>query len=90
MFRVSGKFVNGHTFSISPAPGNDAKEALGYVLGSDEIKNYNSPVAQVTVKQLVGKKKIRISEEPAKPRERKDDKKPVAAASGNSQQARKR
>lgn len=87
MYSVRGRFQNGHTFSISPAPGTDAKEALGFVLNSDEIKNYGSPVTMVTVRALSSKKRIRISETPAKPRER--DKKGTSAASGNSA-ARKR
>ena len=79
MFSVRGKFANGHTFSISPAPGNDAKDALSYVLNSDEIKSYGSPVTMVTVKTLSSKKRIRISDEPAKPRERSNSGKPAAA-----------
>jgi hypothetical protein len=83
MYSVRGKFANGHTFSISPAPGNTARDALAFVMDSDEIKAYGSPVVMVTVKALAGKKKIRISDEPAKPRDRT----PTGAAAGNQPRA---
>lgn len=79
LFKVSGKFASGHTFSVNPIDGDDAKDALGKVINSDEVKNYPSPVTSVMVKALSGKnKKIRISDEPAA--ERKPSKKKTAPA----------
>lgn len=80
MYSVRGRFQNGHTFSISPAPGADAKEALGFVLNSDEIKNFGSPITMVTVKTLSSKKRIRISDAPSKPRDRGNGGKSAAPA----------
>jgi hypothetical protein len=69
LFAVRGRFANNFTFSVNPVDGADAKEALGTVLGSDEIRNYGHPVSMVSVKALSGsKKRIHISDKPAKER----------------------
>lgn len=66
LFRVSGRFANGHTFSINPVDGADAKEALGNVTSDPSVRDYGHPVISITVKALSGsRKKIRISEKPA-------------------------
>lgn len=72
LFRVSGKFANGHTFSVNPVDGEDARAALETVLESDDVQRFGSPVASVTVKALSGgKRKIRISDKPAAERKSK-------------------
>lgn len=79
LFKVAGKFADRHSFSINPVDGADAKEALGNVLNSTEIKEYGSPVVLVSVKALGGSKsKIKISDKPAA--ERKNGKKKTAPA----------
>lgn len=66
LFRVTGKFADNYTFSVNPVDGADARDALGSVVGSPEIREYGEPVVMVTVKALSGsKKRIRISDKPA-------------------------
>jgi hypothetical protein len=84
LFAVRGKFANSFTFSVNPVDGADAREALGSVLASDEVKNYGHPVIMVTVKALSGsKKRIHISDKPAAER-KGGGRKRATAASGNS------
>ena len=84
LYRISGKFANGHTFSTT-VDGETPKDALMTFQGFDDVKNYGHPVTQVSVVQQQGKSRIRISETPAKPRKPREKKAaPVAsAASGN-------
>lgn len=89
MYSVRGKFSNGHTFRLSPVTAEDAKGALQYVLNLDAVKTYSSPVEMVTVKKLTGRSSVRISDEPAKPRERKDGKKPATPAAKTSTPSRR-
>lgn len=80
LFRVTGKFADNHTFSVNPVDGADAKEALGGVLHSQEIREYGSPVVMIAVRSLTGaKKRVRISSEPAKER-KGGGRRPAAAA----------
>lgn len=66
LFRVSGRFANGHTFSLNPVDGEDAREALKNVMEDESVSGYGFDVISVTVKALTGaKRKIRISEKPA-------------------------
>lgn len=89
LFAVRGKFANGHTFSVNPVDGADAREALGAVAGAQEVREFGSPVVMVTVKALTGaKKRIRISDAPAA--ERKDKKKDDKAAQAPAQPTKRR
>jgi len=75
LFKVSGKFSNGHTFTINPVDGADASEALAAVKVTPEIKDYGSPIVSVTVKALSGsRRKVRISDAPAAERKSKTEK----------------
>lgn len=66
LFRVTGRFADNFTFSVNPVDGADAREALGAVIHSPEIRDYGQPVVMVTVKSLSGSaKRVRISEKPA-------------------------
>jgi hypothetical protein len=66
LFAVRGKFANNFTFSVNPVDGADAREALGSVLNSPEVREYGQVVTMVTVKALSGsKKRIHISDKPA-------------------------
>lgn len=77
LFRVSGRFANGHTFSVNPVDGEDARDALEKVTTDESVSGYGFDVVSVTVKALTGsKRKIRISEKPAA--ERKPSKPRVA------------
>lgn len=70
LFRVTGKFANGHTFSVPTVDGSDAKDALGAVVSAPEIVSAgHGAVVMVAVRSLTGsKRRIRISTEPAKER----------------------
>ena len=79
LYAVRGKFADNFTFSVNPVDGTDAKDALGNVVNSPEIREYGSPVVMVTVKSLTGaKKRIRISDKPAAERKGGGRKKKVA------------
>lgn len=71
LYAVRGKFATGHTFVQNPVEGSDAREAIGTVLDSEDVKGFGQPVAQISAFKLTGKKKVKISTEPAKPREKK-------------------
>lgn len=69
MFRVSGKFADGYTFSVNPVDAPTPHEALVKVTGDPAVTQRGQPVVFVTVKVLTGKNsKIRISDKPAKER----------------------
>lgn len=87
LYAVRGKFADNFTFSVNPVDGTDAKDALGNVINSEEIRTYGSPVVAVSVKSLTGaKKRIRISDKPAAERKGGGRKKKdvTAAPSGNA------
>lgn len=88
LYSVRGKFADNFTFSVNPVDGTDAKDALGNVVNSQEIRDYGQPVVMVTVKSLSGSKKhIRISSKPAAERKGGGRKKKDATAtvpSGNA------
>lgn len=81
LYRISGKFADNHTFSTT-VDGEDAGQALASFQAFDDVKNYKGgAVTQVNVVQQVGKSRIRISDEPAKPRKPREKKvKPAASA----------
>lgn len=68
LYRVAGKFADNHTFVVNPVEGTDAAAALASVVGGEEVKAYGQPVIACSVMKLEGKKRVRISDEPAKPR----------------------
>lgn len=87
LYRVAGKFADNHTFVVNPVEGADASAALASVAGSEEVKAYGQPIAAVSVMKLEGKKRVRISDEPAKPRAPRGSKNAAGnkpAAQGNA------
>jgi hypothetical protein len=85
LFAVRGRFANNFTFSVNPVDGADAKEALGTVLNSAEIRDYGHPVSMVSVKALSGsKKRIHISDKPAKERKGGGRKRATAASTDSA------
>ena len=95
LFSVRGRFADNFTFTINPVDASDAREALGFVHNSDEIKSHGSAIVMTTVKELgASKRKISISEKPAAERKGGRPKKvaaaePVAAAAPATQARRR-
>jgi hypothetical protein len=67
LYRISGKFADNHTFSAQ-VDGDSPKDALATFQGFDDVTAYGQPITQVSVIRMEGKKRIRISDEPSKPR----------------------
>jgi hypothetical protein len=72
LFRVSGKFADGFTFSINPVDAEGPREALAGVMENDSVTKAvetHGAVIVCVVRQLGGENsKVRISTEASKPR----------------------
>lgn len=78
LYSIRGKFADGHTFSAQ-VDGDGPQNALTTFSAFDDVKNYGQAIAQVSVIRMEGKARVRISDEPSKPRAKGAGRKPKAA-----------
>ena len=84
LYRVSGKFADGHTFSAQ-VDGDGPHDALNTFANFDDVKQYGKAISQVSVIRMEGKSRVRISDEPAKPRAPRKPSKPATTATPTKQ-----
>lgn len=72
LFRVFGKFADRHSFSIPMLDAAGPREAIASAVEDAEIRAHASPIVMIAAKALTGaRRRVRISDTPAKERKRK-------------------
>lgn len=100
LYSIRGKFADNHSFSAQ-IDGAGPQDALTSFTALDDVKGYaGGAITQVSVIRMEGKKRVRISEKPAKARAKRKDKSatpatpaapstPAATNTGKGQTARR-
>lgn len=97
LYSIRGKFADNHSFSAQ-IDGAGPQDALASFTALDDVKAYpGGAISQVSVIRMEGKKRVRISDTPSKPRAKRKDKSatpaapsaPAASNSGKGQTARR-